>query len=58
MCSRGDHAQRRRQRRIVLRREQRGHEHQIGHAVADGVERPLGRLDQNQLGVDAFAYHD
>ncbi len=52
---RGDDAQRGRQRRIVLRREQRGDEHQIGDTIADRVEGLLGRAHQNQLGAHTFA---
>ncbi|PYQ96849.1 MAG: hypothetical protein DMF96_16890 [Acidobacteria bacterium] len=48
----GDHAQRRRQRRIVLRREERGHQYHVRHAVADRVERALGRFREDELGRD------
>ena len=47
-----DDPQRRRQRRIVLRRKERGHEHQIRHAVADRVERAFGGVRENQLRAD------
>jgi hypothetical protein len=57
MGGRGDDAQRARKRRVVLRRQQGRHEHQIRHAVADGAERPLRGVDQNQLGVDTLADH-
>ena len=48
----GDHAQGRGQRRIVLRREERGHQHHIRDAVADRVERALGRFREDELGRD------
>ena len=51
-----DHAQRRGQCRIVLRREERGHEDQIRHAVADRLEGPFCRVGEDQLGADALAH--
>ena len=51
----GNHAQRRGQRGVVLRREQRRHEHEIRHAVADRLEGALGRVGEDQLGADALA---
>jgi hypothetical protein len=52
----GDDAQRRGERRVVLRREQRGHEHEIRHAAADRIERALGRVRKNQLRADAVPH--
>ena len=53
----GDDPQRRSQRGIVARREQRRHQHEIGHAIADRLERVLGGVGQDQLGADALAHH-
>ena len=49
MGRRRDHPQRRRQRGIVLRREQGRHQHQIGNPVADRVERAFGGVREQQL---------
>ena len=51
----GDHAQRRGQRGVVLRRQQGRHEDHIGDARAERVERPLGRIGEHELGADLMA---
>jgi hypothetical protein len=52
---RRDDSKRRGQRRIVLGRQQRRHEDQIGNAVADGREGELGRFRQNELRPHALS---
>ena len=47
-----DNAQRSRERRVVLRREQRRDQDEIRHPVADGVERVCGRVGEQQLRAD------
>ena len=51
MRGRRDHAQRRREGGIVLRRQQRRHEHEIRHPASDGVQCVSGRVGQHQFGA-------
>ena len=46
-----DHAEGSRQRRIVLRRQKRGNQDQIGDVVANRLEGALGGIRENQLGA-------
>src|SRR6185295_12382004 len=54
---RRDHAQRGGERRVVGRRQQRRHEYQVGHTVANRFERVLGGVGEDQLRPDLVADH-